>query len=366
MEATRHIFPNNKAMRIALVLFAFAMLYLISYLLNPYSAMWVGYFEHPPLMLIGEWVVTLFFCVIISETSILINTKLNKRLPWTKKPINRLFTETTLNIASVLFIILIQNYIFILMNAYPEDGMSSMEAEIVNWHWSVVSIIVALMLSTIHTGNHLIHNWKNSAMEAAEHKLKAAEHKQAAVEAELQALKLQIDPHFVFNNLSVLSELILEDQQLGYNYAENFSKVYRYLLVNSKKNMITLEEEIKFLNAYIFLLKHRAGSGVVFKIDIQEGFYNLYLPPLTLQLLIENALKHNKTLKDNPLKITIESNNNLELVVSNSFIPLERKVLSSGTGLNNIIHRYKLLCDRVPKITSNPLLFSVSIPLIRL
>ncbi len=98
-------------------------------------------------------------------------------------------------------------------------------------------------------------------MEAAQHKLRASKHKQAAMAAELQALKLQIDPHFIFNNLSVLSELILEDQQLGYEYSEKFARVYRYLLVNSRKDIIVVEEELKFLESYIFLIEKELGKG---------------------------------------------------------------------------------------------------------
>ncbi|HJT74397.1 MAG TPA: histidine kinase [Chitinophaga sp.] len=209
-------------------------------------------------------------------------------------------------------------------------------------------------------------NWRNTAIEAAEHKVKAAQNKQAAMEAELQALKLQIDPHFVFNNLSVLSELILEDQQLGYEYAENFSKVYRYLLINSKKDIILLEEELKFLNAYIFLIRHRAGNGVHFEIDVDKGSRELYLPPLTLQLLIENALKHNKTIKSDPLKIRIFSNDKKELIVENKLIAIEKQVSSSGIGLQNIISRYELLSKEPPEIIKGADSFKVIIRLIKL
>ena len=181
----------------------------------------------------------------------------------------------------------------------------------------------------------------------------------------MQALKLQLDPHFVFNNLSVLSELILEDQQLGYHYAENFSKVYRYLLLNSRKDLITLEDEMKFLKAYIFLLEHRAGSGIHFEININADHLNLHLPPMTLQLLIENAMKHNKFLKSNPLKISVKSGENADLIVCNSIIPLQRTEPSSALGLQNITQRYQLLSKREPLISANESYFTVSIPLLK-
>ena len=154
----------------------------------------------------------------------------------------------------------------------------------------LITLMVTFLVMVINTGNSILLKWKNTAV-------RAAESDRIAMEAELQSLKLQLDPHFVFNNLSVLSELILRDQQLGYEYAENFTKIYRYMLVNSKKNIIHLEEEIKFLNAYIFLLKQRVGEGLIFEIDIDRKQYLNSLPPLTLQLLVENAMKHNKTSK---------------------------------------------------------------------
>lgn len=366
MEKSTETLLSNKGKRIMFVLFAFVMLYAISYFLNPYSFWWTNYFSQPRNNLIAEWVSTLVLCFIMAEANIFIHTKLNRFLPWNEKPVNRLLIETLLNILSVLALLLIEEYLICNFNKDLITANPSREELVGYRHYTVVSILIALMLSTINTGNYLIMNWKNSAIEAAEHKMKAAQHKQAAVEAELQALKLQIDPHFVFNSLSVLSELILDDQQLGYDYAENFSKVYRYLLVNSKKDLITLEEELKFLNAYIFLLKNRAGDGVSFEINIDKEYYNLQLPPLTLQLLIENALKHNKTLKENPLKISVLSNDHRELVVANSVIPLEKKPVSSGMGLSNVITRYRLLGDSSPYIKEDQHLFVVYIPLINL
>jgi LytS/YehU family sensor histidine kinase len=145
--------------------------------------------------------------------------------------------------------------------------------------------------------------------------IRAAALDQMAVEAELYSLKLQIDPHFVFNNLSVLSEMILKDQQLGYEYAENFSRIYRYMLVNTKKDIISLDE-IKVFKIIYFLIKQRIGDGVTFEVDIEKECLGAYLPP-TLQLLVENALKHNKTSR-NPLQICIYNTDKNELIVENN------------------------------------------------
>lgn len=367
MTKDRDTFLNTKGKRILFVFFAFLLSYFVSYIIDPYAFFWRNYFSRSFPSLLREWVMSFVFCLLISESSIWIHTKLNKRLSWTEHPGKRLAIETSLNSVSVLVILLIDMLSYCMINGAPipfHDVMSIEEKRGI-MQWMTVSVIIGFLIIGINTGNYLILNWKNSAIEAAEHKLRATEHKQAATEAELQALKLQIDPHFVFNNLSALSELILENQQLGYEYAENFSKVYRYLLVNSKKDIIPLSDELKFLHAYIFLIEHRVGNGVHFDINVDADDSRLYLPPLTLQLLVENALKHNKTVKNNPLLIKVYCMNN-RLIVENKLIPIEKQIKSSGIGINNIISRYNLLSDEHPEIIINADSFKVIIPLITL
>ncbi|WP_244614325.1 sensor histidine kinase [Elizabethkingia argenteiflava] len=229
--------------------------------------------------------------------------------------------------------------------------------------WLASNIGISLIISAINTGDYLLENWKKTALEATQHQLKASEHKRAAMAAELQTLKLQIDPHFIFNNLSVLSELILEDQQLGYEYAESLAKVYRYLLINSKQDSITLEEELQFLNSYIYLITKRVGAGVKFDISINKEYSKLFLPPLALQFLVENALKHNKTSKTNPLQIKIYTTDDQYLVVYNSLLPLINKAYSAGFGIQNILHRFEFLGDKQPVIQQTEKEFMAKIPL---
>lgn len=360
-------FFSDKGKRILFVVFAFVLSYVISFLIDPYSSYWNHYFDRGMWSMVGEWVVTLIFCLLISESSIFIHTWLNKRLPWTENPGKRLALEVGMNLTCVLILIFMNVLWFYLVNNEPLPFYNEISIEHKRGmiQWVIVSAFTAFFIITINTGYYLVTSWKNTAIEAAEHKFRAAESKQLATEAELQALKLQIDPHFVFNNLSVLSELILSNQQLGYEYAESFSKVYRYLLVNSKKDVIILEDELKFLNAYIFLIQHRSGDGVRFNIEVDKASRGLYIPPLTLQLLVENALKHNKMIKTNPLEINIYNNDNRELVVENKLILIEKQVNSSGIGIQNIIRRYSLLSERIPEIVRDEKLFKVIIPLIK-
>ncbi|MEN4760422.1 histidine kinase [Chryseobacterium sp. C39-AII1] len=273
-----------------------------------------------------------------------------------------MITQTLLQIVGSIVIVIIINFIF--FEGCDNLGNIDYRKEITLMsQWIATNIIVSLLISAINTGTFLLENWKKTALEATQHKLKASEHKRAAMAAELQALKLQIDPHFIFNNLSVLSELILEDQQLGYEYSESFAKVYRYLLVNSKKDTITLVEELKFLNSYIYLTTKRIGEGVHFDISVNNELKQFLLPPLALQFLVENALKHNQTSKSNPLQIKIYTTSDQYLVVHNSLSPLINKTESAGLGIKNIINRFEFLGNKRPIILKTEKDFIAKIPL---
>lgn len=363
MPKKRDSFLNNRWKRTLMVLSAFVLMYLVSYMLDPFSPYWDDYFERDWWIILEDWVSSFCFCLVISESSMYISKRLNGRLPWTEQPGKRFAVEAGLN----LLVVLLGHLVLTTICVYLADeellsvfgvGASAEETRGMI-QWLVVSTIIAFAIIGIHTCNYLILSWKNAA-------LKAAELNQVAMEAELQSLKLQIDPHFVFNNLSVLSELILEDQQLGYEYAENFSRIYRYLLVNSKKDMIPVKEELKFLQAYMFLTEQRFGSSVIFDIRVDDNSRELYMPPLTLQLLMENALKHNRTSRRESLRVQIYTTETQELVVENTLLPLEKGSESSGMGIRNITRRYALLSEKVPVIVKDAASFKVIIPLIRL
>lgn len=364
MIKKRDTFLTNRWKRILIILPALVLMYLVSYIIDPFNIYWNDFFSRSWQNIITDLFSSFIFCLTVSESSIFISNKLNTRISWTEHPGRRFFIEALLNLIVVLVALFIINiYCFYFSDAAELSVMSANVTSIEETRgmiqWLAVSAIIAFVIIGVNTGNFLISNWKNAS-------LKAVELNQVAMEAELQSLKLQIDPHFVFNNLSVLSELILENQQLGYEYAENFAKIYRYLLVNSKKNVILLEDELKFLHSYMFLIHHRFGEGVHFEINVDEKSSQLYMPPLTLQLLVENALKHNKTNKREPLQVSIYTNNSRELIVENVLLPIEKPMDSSGIGIKNIIRRYNLLSEKEPQIIKTDTSYKVVIPLIDL
>ncbi|WP_166336020.1 sensor histidine kinase [Sphingobacterium chungjuense] len=361
MKRTRESFLNNTWKRILFVGSAYLLLYLVVYLIDPFSVYWKTFFARSGDHIVLDLLTSLLFCFLISESSIHIGKWLNTKISWTQQPGKRFAAETIMNLSAVLLINLVFSFICpLIFDTQPLDNNPlTMEAETrETMQWILVSIVISFVIMGINIGNYLVENWKNEA-------IRSAELSQVAMEAELQSLKLQIDPHFVFNNLSVLSELILEDQQVGYEYAENFSRIYRYLLVNAKKDMLTLEEELKFLEPYRYLIEQRFGEGVQFDIQIDPEYRSYNLPPLTLQLLVENALKHNQTNKKRPLQIRIFTTDAAQLQVENSRMPLSKVIPSSGIGIKNINRRYKLLSAAAPHIYQDEHIYTVTLPLFK-
>lgn len=354
---------KSKLKTILLITFVFIGSYASIFIIYP-SSYWNDYVNLPYLNLIIDISSNLLFCAVLLMLSLFIDRILEKKISWMIHPIRRLLIQILFQILGAILIIIglaILYYILGSPTVTPHANVGLRQALYI-----MISIVLwSLMVSALNTGDFLLRNWKNANIKAAQYKINAAENKQLLAEIELQSLKLQLDPHFVFNNLSVLSELILKDQQLGYDFTENFAKVYRYLLVNSKKPLVLLKEELEFLDAYLFLIKNRIGDGCDFRIDIDPSKLNMSIPPITLQLFIENALKHNRTEEENPLIVQVYSNENDELVVSNNLLPLIKKAPSTGIGLKNIISRYALLSDRNVFVEETTETFTVKVPLIK-
>lgn len=184
------------------------------------------------------------------------------------------------------------------------------------------------------------------------------------VKAQFNALKNQVSPHFMFNNFSVLSSLIESDPELSIQFVNQLSKAYRYILEQASFDHIKLRTELEFVQTYTFLLKTRFEEKLKVEIEVSEYERDHYsIVPLTLQLLIENAVKHNQMSSDNPLIVTIRTKD-LQLIVSN---PLQLRPVSepsTGLGLQNIINRYSLLKSGPVKIGEQEGRFVVKIPLI--
>lgn len=187
----------------------------------------------------------------------------------------------------------------------------------------------------------------------------------AKAQAELEALKNQIDPHFIFNSLNTLSFLITRDPQSARLYNDTLAKVYRYILSNKEKDMVLLREEIEFISNYFYLLKIRFGEAISMVIEITDlSSEDFLIPPISMQALVENAIKHNDFNDKTPLTISVSISSNY-VIVKNIINPKNYPNPTSKIGLGNLDHRYKLLTKRNIIIENNFKSFTVKLPIIK-
>ncbi len=335
--------------------------YILAFLVDPYRD-WSAYFARSTTNVIREWAFVAFFCFSLTEISLIVARKLDKYIPWVVYPLGRFITQLSLQIFSTI----VFQYIFLQVSKYLFIGnveFNNLDA-IVLRQSLVVCLLLSILISFIYTGNFFLEKWKDAILETAELNLKTAELKRIALEAQLQSLKAQLDPHFMFNNFSTLSALITEDRSLAQHFLENLSRVYRYMIINLNKNIISVEEEIKFAQAYFYLIKIRLGDNVRMEININDEILKKGIPPITLQLLLENAIKHNMACRAKPLLISITMDGEDLLVISNSLQRLNYNIPSTGTGLKNIESRYNLLSDQTFEILETESKFIVKLPLL--
>lgn len=179
--------------------------------------------------------------------------------------------------------------------------------------------------------------------------------------AQYKALQQQLNPHFLFNSLNTLIAEIEYSPKNAVTFTQKLSDVYRYVLQSQNKTMVTLNDELEFLNAYLFLHKVRLGDCIVCNLNIAEELKDCVLPPLTLQLLIENVIKHNSISQNRPMNIKISATHG-ELIVSNPMIPKKNSSIS-GVGLSNLSKRCKLMIGKDIQISNENNLFTVKVPL---
>ncbi|AQG80705.1 sensor histidine kinase [Spirosoma montaniterrae] len=230
-----------------------------------------------------------------------------------------------------------------------------------------VSLIPTAVVYLLYEAIYFFNAWKQNIR-------KTEALAREGIQSQLEVLKNQLDPHFLFNSLNTLAALI-DDQNIDAQlYLERLSDVYRYVLVSRNKNTVPLEEEMAFLDAYVYLNKIRFRDNLQVEKQLDPSAYHQCITPLSLQMLIENAIKHNIVSKENPLIIRIFQEGNQYLVVENNV--QEKTILrhtdprnadrasSTRVGLQNIINRYQLLTDRHVEVIRTGGLFRVKLPLL--
>lgn len=231
-----------------------------------------------------------------------------------------------------------------------------------SWNALARNIFRCILLMAIYIGFYMSFYYLNQLKKSIK---KQELLKRQNLESQLEILKNQVNPHFLFNSLNTLTSLIPEEPNLAVDYVQKLSKVYRYILEIKDKKLIPLQEELACIKSYLYMLNIRFGDKLQFEIDETELDFNHHVVPLSLQLLVENAVKHNIISNKKPLLIKIHKGKNSSLLVSNNLQPKVQKMPSTGTGLDNIRNRYKILSkEKVDVIVTNTH-FTVSLPLVK-
>lgn len=234
---------------------------------------------------------------------------------------------------------------------------------VINWQvvYNATLIILVCVAFIVH-----IYETVFLVKQAEYDKLKNEQLERSRVEAELEALKNQVDPHFIFNSLNTLSHLIEETPAKAKIFNDSLADVYRYILQNKAKDLILLSDEMQFIQDYFSLLKIRFEEAVQLTIEADaNAFDNYFVPPISLQILLENAIKHNEFSDAKPLMITVEMKEEVLLIHNETRKKTLRKP-SSKIGLQNLAVRYKLITGKEIIVQDANYGFTVFLPLLKI
>jgi sensor histidine kinase YesM len=296
---------------------------------------------------IGAIVLTVMYVEIVS----LFNKRFDSTLSWDKKPVYRLNMQILVHSLAALALFNGIRLLYVLL--FSEQQFILLNDEITI---AVFVLIVAIVLNIFDFALILLYQWRESLAEAEKYKKESAEF-------EFEMLQAQINPHFLFNSLNTLSSLVYEDADRSAEFIRKLSDVYRHVLESRHKDVISIEEEISFIRSYIFLLELRFGEKLTIDLNIEDEYLKRKILPLSLQLLIENAVKHNIVSQKRPLSISIY-NDNRYIIVEN---PLQPKAVSkqgNRMGLKNISNRYRALSGEQIIVRIEDEQFSVKLPII--
>lgn len=271
---------------------------------------------------------------------------LNGQFPWVKSPVKRLIVGV---ISTVVFTILVAIVLLKIIEYARDIKFSSY------YDFITISLTITFIISLFMHGREFLLRWKEAAVSAERYQ-------KESMQATYESLKSQVNPHFLFNSLNALTNLVYEDQDKAVKFIKQLSDVYRYVLDTRDKEVVTLTEELKFLESYAYLQRIRFGDKLVITISVQDENYRI--APLALQMLLENAVKHNEVSEDNPLHIALQQNGDT-ISIENT---LQKRMTlgedSAGMGLENIKKRYAFLTDRPVVIIEKAPHFTVTLPLL--
>ncbi len=300
-----------------------------------------------------DWLYSFLISSLLSGGITLIIRFSEKMFPWLEKPVQRLLFDLTAVVIYSFVVSFILGTIFALWIwdyfTFDQIGWADIAES------TKLPTYIALGLTVFFTSRAFLIEWKQAVIEAERIK---REH----LAGQYQSLKNQLNPHFLFNSLNVLSNLVYEDADQSNAFIEKLSAIYRYVLDVQNEELIDLEEEIAFAQKYMELQAIRFGKKFHFAFEFSDP-KAFCIPPLTLQLLIENAFKHNIATKDSPLDVFVIQNDD-RLIVKNTLQRRKVESAESGIGLENIRKRCAFFTDREVIVKEEGGFFVVDVPLI--
>jgi LytS/YehU family sensor histidine kinase len=276
---------------------------------------------------------------------------LNRKFPWGLRLLQRVVLQFVFTLVAGTLASLMVTLTSHFMGRYNDELVSVM------FYNALIGSVVNLLLMV------LLEAWLHFN-ESSLSKEKAEKLEKELSQIKFEVLKNQINPHFMFNSLNVLSELIETSVDDAQRFVDEFSAIYRYVLETIEKPVVTLDEELGFVRSYFFLQQMRYGQSLKLNIDVPATIIKQFLPPLSLQVVLENAIKHNVVNETNPLQIDIRGEEDW-LMVENNIQPKVSAVKSTGVGQENMVKRYAMIGTKIPKFVVKTSHYSVKLPLIK-
>lgn len=306
-------------------------------------------FQHFVFRLLIGVLLSIVAGFMIAYPDLYLINRLNKTALWNENLIKRLLLEFPAAVIIALFVSVFFTLMRHVVNPYHDLNNVLINNALI---FAVVNIIMVIILE----------GWLFS-IESKKAKQTANDLRKELSQIKFEVLKSQINPHFMFNSLNVLSGLISKDTGKAQQFIDEFSHIYRYVLETIEQPVSTLEKELDFMRSYLFLQQIRYGNDLSYSIDIKAHLLKLVLPPLSLQVVLENAIKHNIINESKPLKIEMFSKNN-HLVVKNNIQPKISMSKSTGLGLKNLTKRYSMISAAKPVFSIDTNHYIAKLPLI--
>ncbi|MEM6764406.1 MAG: histidine kinase [Bacteroidota bacterium] len=301
-----------------------------------------------------QWIFSSLIAVVMWEGNGFVATTLDKVVTWIENPLRRLLLGVICMMTYTLGAAWLIGYLFYVI--YMGKDMAYYNAAVPEFLYKVLSITFVLTL-IVHSATFLRY-WRDAA-------LKAEKLKRSQLISQYSSLKHQLNPHFLFNSLNSLTALVYKDPDQAAEFIQHLSHTYRFVLENSEKELISLAAELKFTRGYLHLLEIRHGNNLKVEINLPEN-ESMMVAPLTLQLLLENAIKHNIVSQNKPLRVDIFLDDQQHIVVKNNLQKKQIQEHSTGMGLKNIKERYQHLANKLVEVLENTDSFTVKVPVLTL